>query len=255
MPKSPLEARGQTPSLSSSIMRRRRNFRLKNFKRKESIEKDKKISKQEITELVNSYWERDFIKAKMKKFMDYLMKIDLKSSLHKHKSYQDYLKLITHSHLPKYNRLNGLPLGASLKQSKIIFDEICEEIEKFYKELESQEKAILGLVKAHRKNLDLRKEVGKRLHYALEDKKLREKNFKNSEKEVKWALDGMKNGGKYQEQPEDFRKLLKWRMYKYKDDWKKFEHHEVGNFRRKKNRMQLYQSLELERKKLEEMYR
>lgn len=238
----------------SAFSRKRKKFRLRQFMESQKKLDAGKLNKEEITKLVESNWRRPFIQAKMQKCIDFLQEIELKSSLEQHQSYQDYLTLIAHKSLPKYNKLNGLPLGQSLKKSKEIFDEICKEIENFYIQLESSEQQILGHIRAHRKNLSLRQEVVKKLQYALEDKKAKEKNFKNSQKEMQEAIDGMKEEGKYKEEVPNFRKVLNYRMDKYKEDWKKYEHHGIGNYRRKKNRLKLYMSLELEKKRIEQMY-
>lgn len=105
--------------------------------------------------------------------------------------------------MPKYNRLNSLPLLSSLKKSRRLYKKICEEIGDFLEALEVKEQKVLALSRNHHAKMLSRQQLDERIKKKLHEKLNHDKAFKNIERETKKIIKTMDGVGKKEQERQD----------------------------------------------------
>lgn len=195
-----------------------------------------KLKQESIFDTMKIIWNRPYIKQKLEKFMNYLKNLQKENS---NFSFQEYLYHLTNNSLPKHNWLNDLNLK-NWEKSKVIFNEICKEIENFYENLEIEELKRISYYKSHLHSLKLREEVARRVENVLKEKLNHEKAFKNYQKELSGLINVMKNDFPEEEPENNFRLIRNLRMRKYAKSWDYIAHLDTLETNRRNNRKALY---------------
>ena len=208
-----------------------------------------------------------YVQKKLQKFMNHLkgLNIDqftrertIESPENQHTvqvSYQQYLEHVTGVKLLKYNPLNSLPLRQSLNQTKMIFKEICREIQSFFEMLQTQEQKVLALNRSHQINMIFTDSLHERILKKLSEILNSEKAFKFIERETEAIVNSMAEIGRDKlENPglkqKERMRVKDLRMAKYMDDWERLENIELRQYPRLVNRIKVGYKSDLNLKKL-----
>lgn len=189
-----------------------------------------------ITSLLKS---NKYIKKKFNKYLSFLLKLTETDST----SLQSFLFHISKNSLPKHSGLSAKSLRANWPLLQHEFNSICKEIYKTLFEMKIKEIQVMNLKKNFDYQMKIRKFVQKMLKREL-DKEKPPVDFIGTKMEVLDVLNRLNERGrrwKVFDQNHDFMSNKEeWMMDKYKKDWRYWEQMEMRDYRRKKNRINLY---------------
>lgn len=187
------------------------------------------------TEINENLWQKPHIQKRLEKFTKFLENLKYRNNF----SLQEYLFDFTETNLPKYNGLNDFNVEKVWDLLKDELEVVTKDIEQIFKELRKEEMKIKYISRVHENQIKIRKEIYAKIAEKISEKAL-EDDFKLKQREVAQVLRKME---KLMEsincKPYPREMVSNARMKKYEKDWKKNEHLEIRDFRRKRNRIKM----------------